>query len=153
MNPRSCLSIRLARFVAPALMGLVPLVLLLGCGGAAEEVATDEAAVEMKPVEIDLGSYRFRAFDPTANTETKFDFQIAGKIEGPSQEVVEQEVANKQNRIRDRVLVVSRESTARELEDPELEMFRRRLIKELNRILEQGQIQDVYLSHYRVKTR
>lgn len=149
--PNHC-SIPLPRFVALAIWGLAPLVLLVGCGGA-DEKPTDEAAAQMKPVEIDLGTFRFRAFDPTANTETKFDFQIAGKIEGPSQEIVEREVANKQNRIRDKVLVVSRESTARELEDPELEMFRRRLVKELNRILEQGQLQDIYLSHYRVKTR
>lgn len=152
MTPPICRSILPSRFVARALLGVAALVLLVGCGGADEE-ATGEAAAQVKPMEINLGSFRFKAFDPTANTETQFDFQIAGKIEGPSKEIVEREVANKQNRIRDRVLVVSRESTARELEDPELEMFRRRLIKELNRILEQGQLQDVYLSHYRVKTR
>jgi len=152
MTPPTHLSIRLSRFVARVILGLAPLTILIGCGGT-EQKPTDEAAAQMKPVEIDLGSFRFKSFDPTANTETQFDFQIAGKLKGPSKEVVEREVANKQNRIRDRVLVVSRESTARELEDPELEMFRRRLIKELNRILEQGQLQDVYLSHYRVKTR
>lgn len=129
--------------------------LLVGCGGAApEEDATQaDQKKELPPREVVLGEYRFRAFNPASNTQTRFDFTLAGLADDAEVSLLQQEMQKKEMRIRDRVMIVARESSVEELEDPDLLMFRRRLLKEVNRLVEKGQFDDIYVSHYRVKTR
>ncbi|MHC2068915.1 hypothetical protein ACYFX5_15710 [Bremerella sp. T1] len=135
---------------------LATLCALLLCGCAAEPTdasAQGEAAQELPPQEIAIGDYAFRAYDPAGNTQTRFDFSLAGLVDPNQLSGLEKELAKKKIRIRDRVMIVSRESTIEELEDPDLVMFRRRLLKEVNRLIEDGQLDDIYVSHFRVKTR
>ncbi len=137
------------------LLATLVLPLLIGCGAEPETVATDETAEEetLPPHEIAIGEYAFRAYDPTSNTQTRFDFSLAGLVDEKDQAGLEEELKKKQIRIRDRVMIVSRESTIEELEDPDLVMFRRRLLKELNRLIDDGKLNEIYVSHFRVKTR
>lgn len=124
-----------------------------GCGAGADSVAEEEAEKDVPPHEIAIGDYKFRAYDPAANTQTQFDFTLAGLASEEDIPSLEAELEKKQMRIRDRVMIVSRESTIEELEDPDLVMFRRRLLKEVNRMFDDGQLSDIYVSHFRVKTR
>lgn len=137
------------------LIGVLLLPLLLGCGTQPEVAASEEAAEReaLPPHEITIGQYAFRAYDPTSNTQTRFDFSLAGLVDEKDLAKLEEEFQKKKIRIRDRVMIVSRESTIEELEDPDLVMFRRRLLKDLNRLIEDGQLNDVYVSRFRVKTR
>ncbi|RCS52690.1 hypothetical protein DTL42_07575 [Bremerella cremea] len=137
------------------LIGALLLPLLLGCGAEPETVANDATAEEeaLPPHEIAIGEYAFRAFDPASNTQTRFDFSLAGLVDEKDLTKLEEEFQKKKIRIRDRVMIVSRESTIEELEDPDLVMFRRRLLKELNRLIDDGKLSDVYVSSFRVKTR
>jgi len=128
--------------------------LCAGCGGAdADTAAQQEEKPKLPPQEIAIGDYAFRAYDPASNTQTRFDFSLAGLVEPEDLEGLQKELEKKKIRIRDRVMIVSRESTIEELEDPDLVMFRRRLLKEMNRLIEDGQLGDIYVSHFRVKTR
>ena len=144
------LTTQMLRLGAAVLLGL-----LVGCGGAAQEevAAQAEQKKDLPPQELALGEYRFRAFDPTSNTQTRFDFTLAGLADNAEVPLLQQEMQKKEMRIRDRVMIVARESSVEELEDPDLVMFRRRLLKEVNRLVEKGQFDDIYVSHYRVKTR
>ncbi|MEW4564080.1 hypothetical protein AB1K70_16200 [Bremerella sp. JC770] len=141
----------MARFVVTCLFTLM---LLAGCNSAAvEATAQNEEKPALPPQEIAIGDYAFRAYDPAANTQTRFDFSLAGLVEPDVLEGLQVELEKKKIRIRDRVMIVSRESTIEELEDPDLVMFRRRLLMEMNRLIEDGQLSDIYVSHFRVKTR
>lgn len=126
---------------------------LAGCTSAPQDdpLAQTEKTQQLPPAEINLGNYEFRAFDPTANTVTRFEFTLAGLAEAKQKQLLEAELPTKQIRIRDRVMIVARESTGEELSDPDLVMFRRRLLKEVNRVIEKGQLDDVYVSEFRVK--
>lgn len=137
------------------LIGVLLLPLCVGCGGKPEVAATDDPAEEevLPPHEIAIGEYAFRAYDPASNTQTRFDFSLAGLVDEKELAGLEEELEKKKIRIRDRVMIVSRESTIEELEDPDLVMFRRRLLKELNRLIDDGKLSDIYVSHFRVKTR
>lgn len=133
---------------------LLLLGLLVGCGSAEEaDTAQADEKKELPPRELVIGEYRFRAFDPASNTQTRFDFTLAGLADNEELLALAKEMEKKEIRIRDRVMIVARESTIEELEDPDLVMFRRRLLKEVNRLVEKGQFNDIYVSHYRVKTR
>ena len=133
---------------------LIILVLAVGCGSeATDATAEGDAPPELPPTEVAIGDYAFRAYDPASNTQTRFDFSLAGLVDASIQDGLETELEKKKFRIRDRVMIVSRESTIEELEDPDLVMFRRRLLKEVNRLIEDGQFRDIYVSHFRVKTR
>ena len=128
--------------------------LLTGCGSSdVDPTAANEDKPALPPQEIAIGDYAFRAYDPAANTQTRFDFSLAGLVEPDALAGLQVELEKKKIRIRDRVMIVSRESTIEELEDPDLVMFRRRLLKEMNRLIEDGQLSDIYVSHFRVKTR
>lgn len=128
--------------------------LLAGCNTSANDAtALNKEKPKLPPQEIAIGDYAFRAYDPAANTQTRFDFSLAGLVEPDSLTGLQKELEKKKIRIRDRVMIVSRESTIEELEDPDLVMFRRRLLKDLNRLIEDGQLSDIYVSHFRVKTR
>jgi len=141
----------MARFVITSLFTLI---LLAGCNSAeVDPTAQSEEKPALPPQEIAIGDYAFRAYDPAANTQTRFDFSLAGLVEPDNLEGLQVELEKKKIRIRDRVMIVSRESTIEELEDPDLVMFRRRLLKEMNRLIEDGQLSDIYVSHFRVKTR
>lgn len=137
-----------------AIISLLALLVLTGCGSSdVDPTAATEETPALPPQEIAIGQYAFRAFDPAANTQTRFDFSLAGLVEPDDLEGLQVELKKKKIRIRDRVMIVSRESTIEELEDPDLVMFRRRLLKEMNRLIEDGQLSDIYVSHFRVKTR
>ncbi|PQO39053.1 hypothetical protein C5Y96_04095 [Blastopirellula marina] len=131
------------------------LLLFAGCSSSTNPDATaqDQEKPALPPQEIAIGDYAFRAYDPAANTQTRFDFSLAGLVEPDNLAGLQIELEKKKIRIRDRVMIVSRESTIEELEDPDLVMFRRRLLKEMNRLIEDGQLSDIYVSHFRVKTR
>lgn len=142
------------RFPPWFLCFMLLLACLAGCGGEDPAVVEDTAEKEeARPREIAIGDYKFRAYDPTANTQTQFDFTLAGLADEKEVAGLEAELEKKKIRIRDRVMIVSRESTIEELEDPDLVMFRRRLLKEVNRLFDEGQLNDIYVSHFRVKTR
>jgi len=125
----------------------------VGCGESPEAEVTEEESQEPTSSEVKLGDYRFRSFDPSSNTQTRYTFTLAGMATDEQVEELEQEIEAKSIRLRDRIMIVSRESTVTELEDPNLHMFRRRLLKEINRVLEKGPLDDILVSHYRVKTR
>ncbi len=130
------------------------LLLLAGCSSSDIDLtAANDEKPALPPQEIAIGDYAFRAYDPAANTQTRFDFSLAGLVEPDSLSGLQLELEKKKIRIRDRVMIVSRESTIEELEDPDLVMFRRRLLKERNRLIDDGQLRDIYVSHFRVKTR
>lgn len=132
----------------------VILLLFAGCGATdVDPTAQNQEKPALPPQEIAIGDYAFRAYDPAANTQTRFDFSLAGLVKPDDLEGLQIELEKKKIRIRDRVMIVSRESTIEELEDPDLVMFRRRLLKEMNRLIEDGQLSDIYISHFRVKTR
>lgn len=137
-----------------ASLGLA-LSLLLGCGASEADLMTaDNGEKQQLPLrEITIGDYSFRAYDPAANTQTRFDFSLAGLVDPKSLTGLENELKKKEFRVRDRVMIVSRESTIEELEDPDLVMFRRRLLMELNRLIDDGQMTEIYVSNFRVKTR
>ena len=130
------------------------LLLAIGCGTTeADRTAAEEEQSEEPPTEVAIGDYAFRAYYPASNTQTKFDFSLAGLVKAEDLEGLERELDKKKYRIRDRVMIVSRESTIEELEDPDLVMFRRRLLMEVNRLIDDGKLSDIYVSHFRVKTR
>jgi len=129
---------------------------LSGCGSEPERAATTteaDASAEKKMRELALGEYRFRHFDPPSNTQTRFNFSLAALVDSEQFEAMSKEVDSKTVRIRDRVMVVAKESTNDELEDSNLVMFRRRLLKEMNRLFESGEVEELYLPRFRVKTR
>ncbi|QDU73937.1 hypothetical protein Pan97_09370 [Bremerella volcania] len=137
-----------------ALASSVVLLLIAGCSSSEMDAAAqNEEKPALPPQEIAIGDYAFRAYDPAANTQTRFDFSLAGLVEPNDLAGLQAELEKKKIRIRDRVMIVSRESTIEELEDPDLIMFRRRLLMEMNRLIEDGQLSDIYVSHFRVKTR
>ncbi|MBI1248790.1 hypothetical protein GC197_13230 [bacterium] len=126
----------------------------VGCGVSdTDQAALAEEEPQEPPTEVAIGDYAFRAYYPASNTQTKFDFSLAGLVKADDLAGLETELEKKKYRIRDRVMIVSRESTIEELEDPDLVMFRRRLLMEVNRLIDDGKLSDIFVSHFRVKTR
>ncbi len=142
------------------LLVLIVLTTSAGCGteetalAAGQEKAGDEASQEETVyVELELGKFRFRTSDPTAGTTTKYNITLVGLLEQGKEEELAALLKEREIRFRDRVLITARESTLAEIEDPELKMFSRRLLRELNETLETDLIKEILFAKYWVKTR
>ncbi|MCC9607467.1 hypothetical protein LOC68_12625 [Blastopirellula sp. JC732] len=124
--------------------------------GCATESSAELAEAEMEnapPIEMEIGDFRFRMSDPTAGTTTKFNFTLYGLVPADQVEDVKVALVSREQRLRDRVLRTARETSAVELEDPDLQMFRKRMLLEVNRELGEKYFQELYLDRYWVKTR
>ncbi|PQO35226.1 flagellar basal body-associated FliL family protein [Blastopirellula marina] len=128
------------------------LALLVGCASEPVEVAEAEPP-EAPPVEMEIGDFRFRMSDPTAGTMTKFNFTLYGLVPADQAETVQAALTEREQRLRDRVLRTAREASPVELEDPDLNMFRKRMLLEINRELGEKYFQELYFDRYWVKTR
>ncbi|MFI4877090.1 MAG: hypothetical protein ACIALR_17180 [Blastopirellula sp. JB062] len=134
-------------------LGGVTLALIAGCAADTPPEVAQAEQPQNPPLEIEIGDFRFRMSDPTAGTTTKFNFALYGLVSADQAEAAEQAITLREQRLRDRILRTARESTAVELEDPNLAMFRKRMLLEVNRELGQKYFQELFLDRYWVKTR
>lgn len=132
--------------------GCAALAMSVGCAAQPSEVAEADLP-ESPPIEMEIGDFRFRMSDPTAGTTTKFNFTLFGLVPADQAEEAQTALAAREQRLRDRVLRTAREASVVELEDPDLKMFRKRMLLEINRELGEKYFQELYLDRYWVKTR
>ncbi|UUO06028.1 hypothetical protein M4951_22040 [Blastopirellula sp. J2-11] len=127
--------------------------LLAGCAAEPPVEVAQADQPEAPPVEMAIGDFKFRMSDPTAGTTTKFNFALYGLV--PADQVTDAQAAmtEREQRLRDRVLRTAREASPVELEDPDLTMFRKRMLLEVNRELGEMYFQELFLDRYWVKTR
>lgn len=134
------------------------LTVLCGCGTekpaeASEQEGIEEAEeAEVTLVELEIGEYRFRNYDPTASTTTKFTFRLVGLVDETEKEAFETILQQRTIRLRDRILITARESSLAELEDPQLNVFLKRLHREINITLDSKFITQLLVSDYWVQT-
>ncbi|TWT33122.1 hypothetical protein [Blastopirellula retiformator] len=124
-----------------------------GCASEEPLEVAEAEQEELPPIEMEIGDFRFRMSDPTAGTTTKFNFTLYGLVAADQAEDAKQALASREQRLRDRVLRTARETSAVELEDPDLDMFRKRMLLDVNRELGEKYFQELYLDRYWVKTR
>ncbi|EAQ82632.1 hypothetical protein DSM3645_09542 [Blastopirellula marina DSM 3645] len=130
------------------------LALLAGCAKEPPVEAAQSADLpEVPPVEMEIGDFKFRMSDPTAGTTTKFNFTLYGLVPGDQVTDAQAAMDEREQRLRDRVLRTAREASPVELEDPDLTMFRKRMLLEVNRELGEMYFQELFLDRYWVKTR
>lgn len=135
------------------LISCAALALVSGCAEEAPVEVAQADAIEVPPVELEIGDFRFRMSDPTAGTTTKFNFALYGLVPADQLDAAQVALTAREKRLRDRVLRTAREASAIELEDPDLAMFRKRMLLEVNRELGEKYFQELFLDRYWVKTR
>lgn len=135
---------------AGCLLGL-GLSLQLGCFNAEALIESRRlVAIKARLEEIDLGKYRISLPHAEAVTETiEVNFHVFGQVANRDLESVTQILESSRPEIRDQLLVVTRNLSEAELQDPGLTSLREQIAKVVNDTLEGEPVQSVGFYKFR----
>ncbi len=141
---------RLQQLAALLAVGL-SLSMQLGCFNAEALIESRRlVAIKARLEEIDLGKYRISLPQTESVTETiEVNFHVFGQVANRDMETVSQLLESSRPEIRDQLLVVTRNLSEAELEDPELSSLREHIAKVVNNTLEGDPVQSVGFYNFR----
>ena len=117
---------------------------------AEEEEDAGESALDSEQTkEISLDKFAISAYQPLSTTTLRIDFHLVVVIEADQDEEFQKRLAEKSHRIREKVLVTVRSATINDLADPELDLVKRKLLEEINKLLGKPFIKRIIFSDFR----
>ena len=114
---------------------------------APKEPATEDSA-ESKSAGLELGEYEVRVYYPVESQRGKISFTLYATVTGDNLADAERALEHRRNKVRDQVIIATRLVPLADLNDPELENFRRRILLRLHRALPELAIDSVYVSDF-----
>lgn len=122
---------------------------LLGSQNANGDSASDEEPSEPDTVEVEID--RFNASNslaaPGSVIHVRFNL-VATVAEGQETIFAELVSKSKQARVRQAVISVARSASLEDLQDPELNIFKRQIKEEINKVLHKSYVNDVIISSF-----
>jgi len=126
--------------------------LLAGPGVALAKEAQQTPEEEQAPPELvgfKLGDFYIKNFRPAEGAKTKLTFTLHAAVWSDKADQFEGLLENRTARIRDQVITSARMSEASVYRDPELRLFRRRILIRIRRAMPSLPIEEIYLSDFR----
>jgi hypothetical protein len=120
-------------------------------GHSAEDVeaeADEESDAKIRGVE--LGEYRIRAYYPVEAQKSTVRFVLFATVSGERYSETRHLVEARRHKLRDQVIITSRQMPLATFDEPELATFRRRILLRLRRALPDLVIDDVYVSEFQL---
>ena len=133
-------------------VALFGMAILLATPTSAGAQAPDAAPEEEAPPELvgfELGKFYIKNFRPAEGAKTKLTFTLHAAVWDDRAQQFEKLLTTRKARIRDQVITSARMSEASVYRDPDLRLFRRRILIRIRRALPQLPIEDIYLSEFR----
>ncbi len=111
-----------------------------------DQLAPEE---DVKPtVEVDLGDHSFSTFLPARGVNLRVDFHLYGIVRREDQAEFDKLYQPVSNRIRESVLVVSRNAEISDLTEANLGLIKRRILEKTNRLLTKNLLRDVVVTDF-----
>lgn len=108
-----------------------------------------EAPPEKEPqVEVDMGEYTITHSSQSEGATTYVEFHLFGVIDNTTNEEFTALVGENENRIRDLIRSIVRESPISELADPGLGLIKNRILEKVNRLLGKQILKAVVFGNY-----
>ncbi len=135
------------------------LLLFAGCGG--DDSSTEKSLASKTKTEseaedlakdatwgLELGEYRIQESHTVEGQKSKLGFTLYAAVPKDAKEDCQRLLENRQQKVRDQVILASRMMPLEDFDDPELARLRRRILLRLHRILPELLVQDVYFSDF-----
>jgi hypothetical protein len=97
---------------------------------------------------MELGQFRIRAYYPSESQKSMATFALYATTGKDRLSDSRHQFENRQHKLRDQVIMVTRLMPLGDFNDPELKSFRRRLLLQLRRTLPELAIDNVYISDF-----
>jgi hypothetical protein len=117
----------------------------------AEHPAAEKGEGETKSSDghgVELGKFSVRMHRAVPSQTNRVCFTLFATVQSAESKHLEQLLENRQNKVRDQVIVATRLVPAEEYDDAELTKFRRRILLRLRRTMPELMIEDVYVSDF-----
>jgi flagellar basal body-associated protein FliL len=123
---------------------------VIGGSGKSDESSTDEEANAPDTVEVQIDSFNASnsLAAPGSVLHIRFDL-VATVAQGQETAFAELVSKGKQARVRQAVIKVARSASLEDLQDPELNVFKRQIKEEINKVLHKSYVNDVIISSFR----
>lgn len=120
---------------------------LLIAPARAEEAAEEEPP---QPVGFELGAFIIKSYEPLEDVTTRLIFTAHASVPEDRAEGFSALLKSHRNRVRDQVLTAARLAQQDELQDPKLELLRRRILLRLRHSLPELEIDEIFLSDFQL---
>ncbi len=123
----------------------------LASPAVAEEKPAEEPSEEAppEPVGFDFGAYYLKQSRSLEGAKAKLTFTLHAEVAGENADRFEDLLKDRTQRVRDQVITAARITPPTDFQDPELRLFRRRILVRLSRSLPELAVDDVYFSDFR----
>ena len=109
-----------------------------------DEEFDDEAEQEKEnSLEVDLGEFAVTSYQPNSNSALRIDFRLFGTVAEDDYEEFLDLYSRNENRIREQVIVTTRNSETTDLTDPNLALLKRQILDTTNRTIGKRLLQEV----------
>jgi len=109
---------------------------------------SDEGAVLVEQVEVDLEQFGVTAHQPTSNSTMRIDFHLYGVIAAKDKEEFDKLLKANQHRFREQVLVTVRSAEGPDLADAGLGLIKRQILEKTNTLLGRPLLKAVIVSDF-----
>jgi hypothetical protein len=109
---------------------------------------TSEDATKSGSNGMELGEFRIRAYYPAESQKSTASFSLYATAEKDKLSEAQHLLENRLHKLRDQVIVVTRMVPLADFNDPELKVFRRRILMQLRRTLPELAIDNVFVSDF-----
>jgi hypothetical protein len=119
-----------------------------------ENKPTEGSEADKKPANdssgVELGKFSLRMHRAVPAQTNRVSFTLFASPKADESKHLAQLLENRQNKVRDQVIVATRLVPAEEYDDPELTKFRRRILLRLRRTMPELMIENVFVSDFNV---
>jgi hypothetical protein len=123
-----------------------------GAAHAEPEVAAEiDAPADVKDRGVKLGEYRVRAYYPVEAQKSTVTFALYAKVPKERYQDLSHLVSTRQHKLRDQMIIATRMTPLALFNEPKLESFRRRILMRLKRAMPELEVDDVYVSDFRLE--
>jgi hypothetical protein len=122
-----------------------------GEGHGAPAAAEEEVVESDGPIRgVSLGDFRIQAYHAIEAKRSTLSFTLYAVVSSDNAPAFKHLIENRRHKVRDQVITIARLSSLADFDQPQLTDFRRRILLRLRRIMPELQIDDLYISDFRL---
>ncbi|MFV2066455.1 MAG: hypothetical protein ACC645_05705 [Pirellulales bacterium] len=107
-----------------------------------------EESGDQKREEVDLGEFDVSSYQPLSNTTIRINLHLWGTVLTDDKEEVLQRIEERQQRMREQILVTLRSAEVTDLADANLGLIKRRILEKTNRTFGKPLLQQIVFSEF-----
>ena len=112
------------------------------------EASDLEESADQRRAEVDLGEFDVSSYQPLSNTTIRINLHLWGTVLTDDKEEVLQRIEEKQQRMREQILVTLRSAEVTDLADANLGLIKRRILEKTNRTFGKPLLQQIVFSEF-----